>query len=465
MSSTPIGSATQPLTITGLANGLNTSQIIAALMGAEREPVTRLTAQEEKLNAAQQQLRTVQSSLRALALAASEFTLPSVFESSQTATSSEPNRVGAATTGGAGVGGYQVEVKRLANSAQRTFTFTSPAAEDTITVEGREYKLAAGGTAKQLASAINSDSSGSVYAAALENGNIVFSSRATGASGAEFIKVSDPGGALAEVAGTAKEGMDAEYAVDGVTGTSASNTVNSAIAGVTLSLLGVTTTSGPVTIDVQAPGANVATVEAQVKSFVSTYNSTIEALQKQLTTKPPASPQNAAEYGTGTLFGDLELTGLVNEMRQAMYEPIAGLPAEMASPDDIGISTGGATGKATSSQSSIEGLLKLEPEKLANAVKTNAAGVETMLQKWSQGLQKTIEDSAQPGGVLEARITGEGTQVSEIRSRVATMDELLTIREQALVQTYAQLETVLAQSNSQQSWLASQAEGLTKSGL
>ena len=78
-----------------------------------------------------------------------------------------------------------------------------------------------------------------------------------------------------------KEGKNAEYSVDGVAGTSASNTVTNAIAGVTLTLGGLTTT-GPVTIDVQAPGASVSAVEAQVQSFVKLYNSTVEAIQKQL---------------------------------------------------------------------------------------------------------------------------------------------------------------------------------------
>jgi flagellar hook-associated protein 2 len=273
MSSLSVGSGSNsPLALTGLASGLNTSQIIAALMSAERQPVTRMTTQEEKLGAQQQQLQSIQSSLRQLALTASEFALPSLFETSQTATSSEPTRVAATTTSGAGVGGHEVEVTRLANSAQRTFTFTAPAAEDTITIDGNEYKLAAGGTASELASKINSDSKGTVYAAAQEGGKLVLSTRATGATGAEFIKVTDAGGTLTEVAGTAKEGKNAEYTVDGVAGSSASNTLTTAIPGVTLTLLGLTTTSGPVTIDVQPPGASTSAIEAQVKTFISTYN-------------------------------------------------------------------------------------------------------------------------------------------------------------------------------------------------
>ena len=467
MSTQPVsssGAGAAPLSFSGLASGLNTTAIIAALMSAERQPVTRLTTQEEKLGAEQQQLQSIQSSLRALSTEVSEFDLPSLFETSQSVTSSEPARVTAASTAGAGVGGYEVEVKHLANSAQRTFTFTSPAAADTITIDGQEFALAAGAGAKELAEKINSDSKSTVYAAVVETGTIVLSTRTTGATGAEFIKVSDPGGALVEKAGTAKEGTNAEFAVDGVAGTSTTNTVTTAIPGVTLSLLGLTTTSGPVTIDVQAPGPNASAVEAQVKSFISSYNSTVEAIQKQITTKPIAGAHSASEFGTGALFGDNELSALLTSMRQVMYEPIAGLPAEMASPGNVGINTGAPTG-GSASQSSVEGLLKLDPTTLTSAVQTNPAGVQLMLQKWSQSLQKAINGVAEVGGGLESRITGESTQITELRSRVASMNEILLVREKALQQTYAELESIISQNTAQSNWLVSQSEGLTKSGL
>jgi flagellar hook-associated protein 2 len=427
-------------------------------MAVEREPVTRMTDAQEKLQGQQKELETVQSSLQQLALAASEFSMPSLFETSQAVISSEPTRVSAATSDGAGIGGYEIEVTQLANSAQRTFTFTSPAAEDTLTIDGNSFTVKAGESAKELADTINSDSSSTVYAAVLEGDTLVLSNRATGNTGTEFIQVSDPGGALVEKAGTAKEGKDAEYKLDGVAGTSASNTVSNAIAGVTLTLNGLTTT-GPVTINVQAPGASVSTVEAKVQSFIKLYNSTVEAIQKQLSTKPIAKPTSASEYGTGTLFGDFELESLLSNMRQSMYEPIAGLAAEMSSPANIGISTGAASAGGAS-QASIEGLLTLSSTKLAEAVQTNPAGVQQMLEKWSQGLQSTLEAVAGPGGTLEARTNGDTTQITELTSQITTMNEMLALREKALQATYAQLESAISQNTSQADWLTSQEASL-----
>ena len=466
MSTSSLGvnsAAGAPITVTGLASGLETSKIIAALMGAEREPVTHLTHEQEKLQAEQTQLQSIQSSLQQLALEVSEFSLPSLFESSQTVTSNEPARVSAATTSGAGVGGYEVEVTKLANSAQRTFTFTSPSSEQTITIDGKEFKIKAGASAKELASAINSDSSATVYAAVLETGTVVLSNRVTGNTGAEFIKVSDPGGALTEKPETAKEGQDAEFKVDGVPGSSSSNTVTNAIAGVTLTLGGLTPT-GPVTIDVQAPGPSASAVEAQVQSFVKLYNSTVEAIQIQLETKPPTKPQ-AGEYATGILFGDVELTSLLDSMRDTMYEPISGLESELSSPLDIGISTGAPTGSGTSSQASLEGLLTLNSSKLSEAVKTNPAGTQQMLQRWSQNLQALVNVAGAPGGAIEARVNGDGDQITQLTSQINTMNEMLAHREKALQATYAELETVISRNTTQSDWLTSQQESLSKSGL
>jgi flagellar hook-associated protein 2 len=460
-----VGSSTSsPITISGLASGLETTKIIAALMDAEREPVTHLTDEEAKLAAEQTQLSSIQSSLQQLSFSASEFSLPSLFESAQTVTSSEPQRVNASSSTGAGVGGYEVSVTRLANSSQRSFTFASPTSEQTLTIEGQEFKLKAGESAKEFASSINTDSKAPVYAAVLENGTLVLSSRATGNTGPEFIAVSDAGGALTEQAGTAKEGKDAEFEVDGVAGTSSSNTVTEAIPGVTLTLGGLTP-GGPVTIDVEPPGPNASAVEAQVQSFVKLYNSTVEAIQTQLQTKPPSKYTSTSEYGTGILFGDVELTGLLDNMRVTMYEPIAGLPTEMSSPFDIGISTGAATGAGTSSDASLEGLLTLEPAKLAEAVKSNPAGVEKMLQQWSQSLQTQINTVAAPGGALEVRVNGDGSQVTQLASQINSMNEMLAQREKSLQRTYAELESVISRNTTQSDWLTSQEESLTKSGI
>ncbi len=458
--STPTSTGSgSPISFTGLASGLDTSSIVAALMAVDREPVVHLEAEQSKLTAQQAALAGIQGSLQKLSFAASEFALPSLFETSQTASSSEPLRVGAVTTAGAGIGGYEVEVTQLANSAQRTFTFVSPSAAETLKIDGHEFTIEAGMTAKSLASKINASSTSTVYAAALENGTIVLSNRQTGSTGGEFIDVSSTGGALTEVAATAKEGKDAEFSVDGVAGTASSNSVTTAIAGVTLTLEGLTTT-GPVTIDVQPPAPSVTQVEAQVQAFTKLYNSTVETIETQLTTKPP---KGANEGGAGTLFGDQELSSLLTAMRQAMYEPIAGLPAEMSSPADIGLNTGAPS--ASTSQASLEGLLTFSPAKLSEAINANPAGVSSMLEQFSTRLQGILTNAAGPGGAIESRVTGDAHEITQLGARITDMNEMLALREKSLQESFTQMETLISESNAQGASITKQSEALTAQKL
>jgi flagellar hook-associated protein 2 len=449
-----------PISFAGLGSGLNTSEIVNALISAERRPITELSNQETTLQAQQNQLRSVQSSLQQLAFSAADLASPELFDTTQAVTSSNPTEVTALTTQGAGVGGYQVNVTQLANSAQRTFSFTSPASEQTLSIEGVEFTLKAGETAQELVSKINSDSKATVYAAALEGDEIVLSSRTTGRTGAEFIKVSDAGGALVEKAGSAREGQDAEFTVDGVEGTSSSNTVSNAIAGVTLTLSALTTISGPVTINVGAPAPSTSAITAQVESFVKLYNSTIGSINKQLTTKPPSNPSSESELQTGTLFGDIELAELLNNMRQGVYDPVSGLSAEMSSLASIGVSTGAPSGSASPSQTAVEGDLTVNTTELAKAIETNPAGVEQMLQKWGQGFQKLLDDNAEPGGTIETRLTGEGERLSEMGQQITTMNELLAVRQKQLQSEYLAMERAVQESQSLGSWLNGQITAL-----
>jgi flagellar hook-associated protein 2 len=453
------GGSGSPITFSGLASGLDTSAIVEALMAVDRQPVTHLTTEQSKITAQQSALGSIQSSLQALSIAASEFELPSLFETTQTASSSEPLRVSAATTAGAGIGGYEVEVTQLANSAQRTFTFAPPAHAETLTIDGHEFAVEAFTSAKSLASKINASGTATVYAAALENGTIVLSNRATGNTAGEFIAVTSPGETLTEVAGSAKEGKNAEFKVDGIAGTSSSNSVTTAIAGVTLTLEGLTST-GPVTIDVQPPAPSVTQVQAQVEAFTKLYNSTVEAIETQLSTKPP---KGVNAEGVGSLFGDQELSALLTHLRQTMYEPIAGLASEMSSPADVGINTGKPGG--STSQSSLSGLLTFAPGKLTEAIDANPAGVSKMFEQWSEHIQGILNTAAGPGGAIQSRVTGDAAEITRLGTQINNMNEMLAIREKGLKATFSQMESLISENNAQEASLTKQSEALTAQKL
>ena len=316
--------------------------------------------------------------------------------------------------------------------------------------------------------AINGDGDASGWAAKTDDATLVLSSRATGDRGGGFIAVTDGTGALTEDVARAKQGRDALYTVDGVAGSSSTNTVRDGIAGVTLTLSGVTTVSGPVTVNVSAPGADAATIEGKLRAFVDVYNSTVDAIRAKLNEKSVPDAANPVDRQKGLLNGDTMLSGLLARMRQAVYEPLAGLPAGMDRLADIGISTGAAS--ATVSQDALAGRLTIDSAKLASALASDPDGVEALLAGadgaggWARRLEDIVHDASTTGGTLSTRIDGAGSELKRLQASMASMDERLALREQTLRSQFTAMEAALAQSQSQGQWLAGQLAALQPAG-
>src|SRR5579862_5616649 len=103
------GGGSAPIQITGLASGLDTNQIISELMAIQQQPVTNLQNQQTGLQALNTNLTSIQSALQTLASNAQALGDTSLFQDTQSVTSSNSTLVSASTTGsvGAVVGGYE----------------------------------------------------------------------------------------------------------------------------------------------------------------------------------------------------------------------------------------------------------------------------------------------------------------------------------------------------------------------
>lgn len=444
-------SGSNTMQVTGLASGLDTNQIISEEMAIYQQPVTNLQNQQSGLTAMNKQLTSIQSELQTLSSDALAVGDPTLFMTQQSVTSSDTTRVSATSATGAGVGGYQVSVSQLANSAQATYSFASPASDEPVTVGTGSYTITAGESIQDFVDSINSDQNGSVYAAATNNNTVVFSSRQTGASSS--VAVSDSGSALGLQ--SSKPGQDALFSVDGTNGSSSSNTVTNAIGGVTLTLTGVTTTSGPITINVGAPAPNQANISSAINTFVTQYNKVISDIQTQLAQQP-----SKTDPTQGTLYGDPGLQDLLTSMRSMMYSAGSGLPAGAATMDDIGVSTGATTGNGAESASALAGNLQLNATTLANMLSSNASGVKSILSSWSSSFVGLVDNASDPGGTIASRITGDNSQISNLGNQISSMQSALTDKQNFLVQEFAQLESALSSNQSESSWLTSQIASL-----
>jgi flagellar hook-associated protein 2 len=447
-------SGSSTLQITGLASGMDTDKIITQLMSIQQQPITALQNKETGLGANKTQLSAIQAALQTVSADAMALLDPTLFQNTQAVASSDPTRVSAASSTGAGVGGYQVSVTQLANSAQRTFSFASPSSDDQISIDGQSTTIKAGESIKDFVNSINSNKNSTVYAAATDSGTVVFSNRATG-SGTSYIAVTDGGGALTEQTSKARAGQDAIYSVDGVSGTSSSNTVTGAIPGVSLTLSGVTTTAGPVTVNVAAPAPSTANIQKAVQQFATDYNSAISAIQTQLTQQP-----SSTDPTQGTLFGDSELKDLLTQMRSAMYGSSAGSSPGMSSMLDLGLSTGATTGSGAPSSASLSGTLTLNVTALTNALTANPTGAQSMLEGWANSFSTIVKSASDPGGTIAMRVSGDTQQISNMDGRIADMQAALADKQTALTNQFAQLEAALSSNQSEASWLTSQIAAL-----
>lgn len=450
------GSST--LQLTGLSSGLDTNQIVQELMAVKQQPLDNLENQQALLNARNIELETLQGELQTVQTDATALLDPSLYHPSQSVTSSNSSAVAASLTSsnGAVQGGYAVSVTALAQSAQRTFTFSSTNA-DTFTIDGQAVSVTAGESAADFASSVNSNSSLDVYATATQSGNIVLSNRATGQQTGSYIQVVDSGGTLSEITADANPGQDAAYAIGtAATQYSPSNVVTDAIPGVTLTLSSLTG-STPATVDVTAPAVSSSAVSSALQQFVTDYNKTITDIQTQLSTVPSASGGTE----TGTLYNDQDLKDLLSQMRSAMYATVSGIsggsPSSML---DIGVSTGTTTGSGTVSANALAGDLTLDTGKLQSAITSDPTAVQSLLGGWANNFSSLVGTEADAGGTLSDRINGNTTQVTDLGNQIKLMQAALTDQENQLVQQFAAMEAALSSNSSESSWLTQQINAL-----
>lgn len=465
------------MSIGGLASGLNTSDIINSLMAIERRPRTLLDTKQSLIQTKQGLLKDFQSSLRTLQNAAADLRSVTLFAQKQAVESSDTNKVTVSTTNGAGVGGYQIEVTQLANAAQRTFRYTAAAADTTVRIGNHDTVIRAGATAQEVATAINTDRDAEVYAAATSDGTIVLSRRASGADSGAWIQLSGNAGVLDENAAAARGGRDAIYSVDGISKTSSTNVVTDAVPGVTVTLKATTTTAGPVTVTVGAPGADTDAITRKLQAFVDAYNTTVDLIRSKLDEKAVpdtrtqqdiqngvADPRTTLQKNAGTLFGDTGLNSMLTSMRQQMYTAVRGAVRGLDSLAALGISTGSVA--STTSADTLKGKLTLDTRTLSDALTADPNGVRTLLAGtdgtggWARGFESLLTDYTRSGGNIDVRITGADDELRALRTQMAQMDQRLDVKQRALQAQFTALEVAMSKSQQQSSWLSGQLGAL-----
>lgn len=438
---------------TGLASGLDTEAIITQLMAVERQPRTRLTLRQVAAQAQSDSLGAIRTKLTSLTLATTGLSSAALWAPTQSVDTTDATKVTARRTGGAGPGGYQVEVTSLASSEQRTFTLGDTSSPSTLTLNGIDVAVPAGADVDAVAAAINAKSDAPVFAVNV-NGSLVLSSKKTGKDFGFTVSGDAP-----LTAGNVKAGADAVYTVDGVAQTSPTNVVANGIPGVELTLRAPTTS--PITVNVGTPAPDRAQTIAAVKTFVSAYNDAVTKLRAELTEKRVANPATAADAQKGDLFGDPLLSSVLDDMRTVISGTTVGGKALA----DIGISTGTATGGAATADS-IDGKLTVDEGALAAALDADPAAVQKLLggitdtPGFAQAFTAKLSPVTRADGLLQSRLDAAASSIATIKDQLDDMDRRLAMREDHLRKQFSALELALQRSQAQSTDLASRLASL-----
>ena len=410
---------------------LDVAGIVSQLMQAESKPLNKL---EEKISVSTtkiSQLGMFKAQLSTFQTALNDLQTPSNF-SAWTAKLSPPSYASADLTTSAVAGSYQLDISRLARpSIWNVSGFTSEA--DALT-----WYNAAG------QSSIKSAASATVFASA--SGQYVLSLKANATGTAAGFSVS--GASLTGVTATEYQtAQDAQFNLNGVSFTRASNSVSDALVGVTLNLSAATVS--PVTLSISQAES---TAKAKLENLAKSYNDLLTLYKQQTQASSDSSTR-------GILNSDFALSSLMRQLLTGLMKPLTGTAGSAL--------TGATDLTALGLKLSDTGTLAVD-DKLLNTSTTLqsrlAAGLKIGYDA-DQGndLSTRITQMLTSGGVLQERIATEQKVQSDLNTRKTNLQDKLLAVEARYTAQYSALDALLFKLNSTSDSLKSALDGLTAS--
>ena len=336
---------TPPLSSVGLGSGLNVSDIVDKMMSLERRPLTLLQAKVTSTETKISSFGQIKSAMSALYDAANNLMNLTTWRGKQFNTGDKSVVTGSATSE-ATAASFSLQVKTLAQgqslASGSLASGTTMGADGQITLQKGRWDTAgtgftAGGSDAVQISIAATDTLADVAAKITQSGSGITAVVVKGSSGDRLLvrstetgeengfTMSVQGGASA-LAGLAYDqasvangsGMtetakaqDAEFTINGMTVTSASNTVADVVPGVTLNLL--KKTESPVDISI---GTDKDAIKGKVKAFQEAFNK-INSLLRNL------SAYDEKSKTSQPLQGDSAVRGLQSALNSLMQQPTA----------------------------------------------------------------------------------------------------------------------------------------------
>jgi flagellar hook-associated protein 2 len=417
--------------------GIDVTSAVDAAVSAAETPESLWESEESTVQSqatALTQLQTDASNLDSDMQSLNSITGPL---SATTTSSSNSSVVTASSVSGSALGNYVVTVNSLAtndswsSTALPSESSTVPAGRLTITTaDGTATTITTDGTQSlsDLASQINGDNLGLTA-------NVI-----TDATGSRLSVVSDTTGSASNFTistsgesgfgfGEVQPGTNASLTVNGNQISSASNTITGAISGLTLNLLG--TSSSPVTLTVSP---DTSQVSSAISQFVSDYNTLMSAINSQY------ADTNGS--GQGVLATDPTLRTLQTSLLQAVDYTYTASSGSVSVPNltSLGISM------------NKDGTLTLDTETLDSALQTNFSGVQQFFQGsalngFANSLDQQLTNFTSPAdGAFTVDLQSMNTQYSDLETDVTNFqNNVITPLKSQLQSEYSTAEIALQQ--------------------
>ena len=456
---------------TGLGSGLEIGKIVQVLVSsdtsAKQAQIKRQTNNNSAMISGIGSLRSALTAFQDAMKKLNDTKSPSF--NAFAATSGNESVVKVKSDNTAVAGNYDITVNKLATSskvASQQFAGGASSAisagEMTISQGGNSYKVKidSGATLQSVRDQINKEMSANGISANIINeaggSRLVLSSTTTGA-GSDLSVGGIPeltidgtvqmsgssGGFITALA------QDAELSVDGLKVTSASNTVDKAISGMSLELTGVSAKSAdgsftPTRLTVAQDNDGL---KKNIQGFVDAYNT----LQKAITSMTTVSKDANGNTVLGPLTNDPTSRSLLADMRGVLGQ--ASGSGQLSSLSQLGINT---AKDGTLEFSSIKFTAAMDDKKLGGQVQSLFTAEGGVFDR----MNKAIDPYNKTDGSLASRKANLDKVAKNLSDQQAALDRRTDSLTESLTRKYVALDAALGKMKAQASQINSIFEAL-----
>lgn len=417
----------------GLGAGIPVSTLVADSMANQTAELNLMQGQQQQLTSESTALSAINVDLQNLQTAFNNLTNPAGVLTNLSLTSSNSGIVSGNAAVGSAQGTHTVVVNSLATTSSY---YSDPVATSSTPIPTGTLQIQVGTNAAVPITIDNTNNTLDGLAQTINSANIgVTASVINDASGARLAIVSNTSGAPGDLTVTpssgeinftkAVTGANASLTVDGIPISSSSNTITSAIPGVTLNL-NSQSPGTPVTIGVAPDGTDAATA---INSFVTSYNQLVTDLNAQFAVDPSTNT-------AGPLASDSTLSLVQSQILSGAAFSSTG-NGNINSLSDLGITLNN------------DGTLSVNSGTLASAVQNNPASVQAFFASTTSGsfgynLNQVLNNLATPAtGAVAVDMTGLTQQQTDLTQQISDFQNQMTVQEQQLTTQFNQVDVTL----------------------